>query len=50
MQLSRSWASFLFVPFFRWYLPRLTALLQQNSRADEFESDAIQNGVLILRR
>jgi Zn-dependent protease with chaperone function len=33
------WVRFLFVPFFRWYEPRLRALIQQQSRAHEFESD-----------
>lgn len=38
---SASWASFLFVPFFRWYTPRLEALTQQTSRAHELESDRL---------
>lgn len=36
---SFRWASFLFVPFFRWYTPRLEARAQEASRGHEFESD-----------
>ncbi|MBD0321329.1 MAG: M48 family metallopeptidase, partial [Gemmatimonadetes bacterium] len=35
------WASFLFLPFVRWYTPRLEALAQQSSRAHEIESDRL---------
>ena len=44
---SASWASFLFVPFFRWYTPRLEALTQQTSRAHEFESDRLAARVAV---
>ncbi|HEX8360388.1 MAG TPA: M48 family metallopeptidase, partial [Longimicrobium sp.] len=38
---AASWARLLFIPFFRWYTPRLEALTQQTRRAHELESDRL---------
>jgi tetratricopeptide (TPR) repeat protein/Zn-dependent protease with chaperone function len=38
---SFRWAGFLFIPFFRWYTPRLESLTQEASRAHELESDRL---------
>ncbi|HEX8208751.1 MAG TPA: tetratricopeptide repeat protein [Longimicrobium sp.] len=50
---SFRWASFLFVPFFRWYTPRLEARTQEASRGHEFESDHLAarvSGVAVAAR
>lgn len=41
LQSSRSWLAFLFVPFFRWYTPRLESRTQAIRREHEFESDRL---------
>ncbi|HEY0153906.1 MAG TPA: tetratricopeptide repeat protein [Longimicrobium sp.] len=50
---SFRWVSFLFVPFFRWYTPRLEARTQEASRGHEFESDHLAarvSGVAVAAR
>lgn len=41
LQASNHWGRFLFLPFFRWYTPRLEMLTQAASRAHEYESDRL---------
>jgi Zn-dependent protease with chaperone function len=41
LQAGRHWARGAFLPFFRWYAPRLELLHRHLSRVDEFEADAI---------
>ncbi|MBW3654765.1 MAG: tetratricopeptide repeat protein [Gemmatimonadetes bacterium] len=41
LQALNHWGRFLFLPFFRWYTPRLEVLTQAASRAHEYESDRL---------
>jgi hypothetical protein len=41
LQAGRHWARWAFLPFFRWYAPRLDLYAQAVSRVDEFEADAL---------
>jgi Zn-dependent protease with chaperone function len=39
MEKNRHWASFVFVPFFRWYAPYFNAYSFVQARAQEYEAD-----------
>lgn len=41
LTVGRHWARAIFLPFFRWYAPRLELHAQLVSRQDEYESDAL---------
>jgi Zn-dependent protease with chaperone function len=41
LEMGRHWGRALFVPFFRWYAPRLALYAQAVARRDEYEADAL---------
>lgn len=41
LEVGRHWGRALFVPFFRWYAPRLALYAQAVARRDEHEADAL---------